>query len=115
RFVHTSSVIPGAPEQARWMRAEPRRSLPAPVLERIAHTAFPGCRVLSSEALGDGKRNANFKLQLDPAPVPEVIYAEPRGCDDLPPFTFTRWIEGITFKELKRSGDADAIAQAAQA
>jgi hypothetical protein len=46
------------------MRAEPRRSLPAPVLQRIAHTAFPGCRVLSSEPLGDGKRNANFKLHL---------------------------------------------------
>ena len=138
-------MIPGAPEQARWMRAEPRRSLPAPVLHRIAHTAFPGCRVLSSEPLGDGKRNANFKLHLDPAPgpvvlriyehdpalcqkeidlmrlvgaavpVPEVIYAQPHGWEDLPPFTFTRWIEGITFKELKRSGDAEAIAQAAQA
>ncbi|MGA3074668.1 MAG: aminoglycoside phosphotransferase family protein [Bryobacteraceae bacterium] len=138
-------MIPGAPHQARWMRAEPRRSLPAPVLERIARTAFPGCRVLSSEPLGDGKRNANFKLHLDPAPapvvlriyehdptlcqkeidlmrlvsaavpVPEVIYAEPHGWEDLPPFTFTRWIEGITFKELKRSGDADAIPQAAQA
>jgi aminoglycoside phosphotransferase (APT) family kinase protein len=138
-------MIPGAPEQARWMRAEPCRSLPAPVLDRIVHVAFPGCRVLSSEPLGDGKRNANFKLQLDPAPgpvvlriyehdaslcqkevdlmrlvggsvpVPEVIYAELQGWEDLPPFTFTRWIEGITFKELKRSGDADAIAEAAQA
>jgi len=127
------------------MRAEPRRSLPAPVLERIAHTAFPGCRVLSSEPLGDGKRNANFRLQLDPAsapvvlriyehdpslcqkevdlmrlvggsvPVPEVIYAEPHGGEDLPPFTLTRWIEGITFKGLKRSGDVEAIAQAEQA
>ncbi len=127
------------------MRAEPRRSLPAPVLERIAHTAFPRCRVLSSEPLGDGKRNANFKLRLEPnpdpvvlriyehdaslcgkevdlmrlvsgsVPAPEVIYAEPRGWEHLPPFIFTRWIEGITFKELKRSGDAEAIAQAAQA
>lgn len=126
------------------MRSEPRRSLPAPVLERMVHTAFPGCRVLSSEPLGDGKRNANFKLHLDPAPAPvvlriyehdpalcqkeidlmrlvgaslpapEVIYAEPHGWEDLPPFTLTRWIAGITFKELKGS-DADAIAQAAQA
>ena len=139
------SVIPGAPEQARWMRAEPRRSLPAPLLERVVNAAFPRCSVLSSEPLGDGKRNANFKLQLDPAPgqvvlriyehdaslcqkevdlmrlvrstvpVPEVIYAEPHGWGDLPPFTFTRWIEGITFKDLKHSGDAEAIAQAAQA
>jgi len=127
------------------MRAEPRRSLPAPVLERIVRAAFPGCRVLSSEPLGDGKRNANFKLQLDPAPepmvlrmyehdaslcqkeidlirlvsgsvpVPEVVYAEPHARDDLPPFQLTRWIEGLTLKELKRGGDAEAIAQAAQA
>jgi aminoglycoside phosphotransferase (APT) family kinase protein len=138
-------VIPGAPEQARWTRAEPRRSLPVPVLERIVHAAFPGCRVLGSEPLGDGFRNANFKLQLDPAPepvvlriyehdpslcqkeidlmrlvggtvpVPEVIHAEPRGWEDLPPFTLTRWVEGISFRDLKRSGDAEAIAQAAQA
>ena len=127
------------------MRAEPRRSLPAPVLERIVHTAFPDCHVLSIEPLGDGRRNANFKLQIDPAPqpvvlrihehdaalcqkeidlmrlvgglapVPEVIHAEPHGWEDLPPFRMTRWIEGITFRDLKRSGDAEAIAQAAQA
>jgi aminoglycoside phosphotransferase (APT) family kinase protein len=141
-------------EPRRWMRAEPRRSLPAPVLQRIVHAAFPGCRVLSSEPLGDGLRNANFKLYLGkkdvhtivntarrgraprPAPVvlriyehdaslcqkeidlmrlvggtvpvPEVIYSEP-------PFTLTRWVEGITFRDLKRTGDAEAIAQAAQA
>src|ERR1039458_4193682 len=70
---HAGSMVPGAPEQARWMRAEPRRSLPAPVLERIAHTASPGCRVLASEPLGDGLRNANFKLKLDPAPEPVVL------------------------------------------
>jgi aminoglycoside phosphotransferase (APT) family kinase protein len=127
------------------MRAEPRRGLPAPVLERIVHAAFPGCRVLSSEPLGDGKRNANLKLQLDPAPkpvvlriyehdpslcrkevdlmrlvggsvpVPEVIHAEPHGWEDLPPFTLTRWVDGISFRDLKRSGDADGIAQAAYA
>lgn len=127
------------------MRAAPRRNVPAPVLECIVRAALPGCRVLSSEPLGDGKRNANFKLLLDSAhepvvlrmyehdpalcqkevdlmrlvrgsvPVPEVIYAEPSGRGDLPPFTVTRWVEGITFKELKRGGDAEAIAQAAQA
>jgi len=126
------------------MCAEPRRSLPAPVLERIVHTAFRGCRVVASEALGDGLRNANFKLYLDPVPepvvlriyehdvslcrkevdlmrlvagsvpVPEVLYAEPRGWDGLPPFTLTRWVEGISFRDLKRSGDAQAIAEAAE-
>ena len=138
-------MIPGAPEQSRWVRAEPRRSLSTPALERIVHAAFPRCRVLSSEPLGDGKRNANFKLQLDPTPepvvlriyehdaslcqkevdlmrlvstavpVPEVIHAEPHGWEDLPPFTLARWVEGITFRDLKGSGDAEAIAEAAQA
>jgi len=127
------------------MRAEPRRSLSAPVLERIVRAAFPRCRVLSVESLGNGLRNANFKLQLDPVPepvvlriyehhaslcqkeidlmrmvggslpVPEVIRAEPRGRENLPPFMLTRWVDGITFHDLKRSGDADAIAQAAHA
>jgi aminoglycoside phosphotransferase (APT) family kinase protein len=138
-------VIPGAPEEGRWMRAEPRRSLPAPVLQRIVGTAFPGCRVLACEPLGDGLRNANFKLRLDPArepvvlriyehhaslcqkeidlmrmvagsvAVPEVIYAGPNGWEDLPPFTLTRWVEGISFRDLKRGGDRECIAQAAQA
>ena len=138
-------MIPGAPEQARQIRGEPRRSLPRPVLDRIVHAAFPRCRLLACEPLSDGLRNANFKLQLDPAPEPvvlriyehdaslcqkeidlmrlvgrsvpvaEVIYAEPSGWEDLPPFTLSRWVEGITFRDLKRSGDAEAIAQAAHA
>jgi aminoglycoside phosphotransferase (APT) family kinase protein len=138
-------VISGAPEQGRWMRAEPRRSLSAQVLQRIAGAALPGCRVLASEPLGDGLRNANFKLHLGPArepvvlriyehhaslcqkeidlmrlvggsvPVPEIIHAEPRRWEDLPPFTMTRSVEGISFRDLKRSGDREGIAQAAQA
>jgi len=127
------------------MRAEPRRSLPAPVLERIVHTALPRSRVLGSEPLGDGLRNTSFKLYLDPAsepvvlriyehdvslcqkeidlmrlvcgsvPVPEVIHAAPHGWEDQPPFTLTRWVEGISFRDLKRSGDGEAIARAAHA
>jgi aminoglycoside phosphotransferase (APT) family kinase protein len=138
-------VIPGAPEQARWIRAEPRRSLPAPVLDRIVHTAFPRCRLLASEPLRDGLRNSNFKLYLDrptepvvlriyehdaslcqkeidlmrlvgkTVPAPVVIHAEPHGWEGQPPFTLTQWVEGIAFRDLKRSGDAEAIAQAAHA
>jgi aminoglycoside phosphotransferase (APT) family kinase protein len=138
-------LIPGAPEQARQICGEPRRSLPQPVLDRIVHAAFPRCRLLACEPLSDGLRNANFKLCLDPAPEPvvlricehdpslcqkeidlmrlvgdsvpvaEVIYAEPHGWEDLPPFTLSRWVDGITFRDLKRSGEAQATAQAAQA
>jgi aminoglycoside phosphotransferase (APT) family kinase protein len=133
------SVNPGA----RWSRLEPRRTLPAPVLQRIVDTAFPRRRVVEMQPLTGGLRNANFKLRLDstpesvvlriyehdaslcqkeidllrlvggPVPVPEVLYAEPRGCPDLPPFILMRYVEGISFRDLKRTGDTDAIAQAA--
>jgi aminoglycoside phosphotransferase (APT) family kinase protein len=138
-------LIPGAPAEARWKHVEPRRSLAASVLDRIAEAAFPGRRVVSMEPLRDGLRNANFKLYLnlasepvvlriyehDPSlcrkeadlwrlvrasvPAPEMIYTEQRGWEDLPPFAVLRWIEGITFRELKRTGDRDAITQAAYA
>ena len=48
-------------------------------------------------------------------PVAEALYAEPLGWEDLPPFTLTRWVEGITFHDLKRGGDREAITQAARA
>ena len=47
-------------------------------------------------------------------PVPEVIHAEPAGIEDLPPFALVSFVEGISFRELKRTGDREAIAQAAQ-
>ncbi len=46
-------------------------------------------------------------------PVPEVIYAEPNGWKGVPPFALLRYVEGITYRELARSGDSEAIAQAA--
>jgi len=89
-----------------------------------------------------GMRNANFKLQLDSVsepiilriyehdaslcqkeidlirligssvPAPQVIHAEPLGWEDVPPFTLSRYIEGISYRELSRSNDRDGIAQA---
>jgi hypothetical protein len=61
-------MFPSGPVEARWMRLEPRRALPPQVLERIVHAAFPHCRVLKMQPLGDGLRNANFKLHLDSTP-----------------------------------------------
>jgi hypothetical protein len=137
-------MIPGAPDQAGWIRAEPRRSLPAPLEELIVHAVFPHSRVIDAERLTDGLRNANFRLRLDSRPefivlrvyehhtslcqkeldliglltgsvrVPEVIYAQPRGWDQIPPFILTCNVEGIGFEELKRRGDPEAIAQASR-
>jgi aminoglycoside phosphotransferase (APT) family kinase protein len=133
----------GAPGKARWFRSEPRRTLPIPDLERIVHTAFPRGQVAEIQPLGDGLRNANFKLRLDSTPewivlriyehdpslcqkeldlmrlvsgsvpVPELIHAMPDGVENFPPFSLSRFVEGISFRELRRSGDLDAIAQAA--
>jgi len=129
--------------EARWVKAEPRRTLPAAVLQRIVSRASPRSRVLEAQFLSGGLRNANFKLLLDSGarsrvlrvyehdvsicrkeidllrmlrgavPVPEVIYAEPRGLDDIPPFALLEYVDGIAFHELRRSGDVEAIAQAA--
>ena len=136
-------MLPGAPHEARWTRWEPRRTLPTETLDRMVRTAFPHCRVVEMQPLGDGSRNANFKLRLDgqpeplvlriyehdaslcrkemdlfrlaggSVPVPEVIHAEPCGLEDLPPFTLARYVEGISLRDLKRSGDPEATAEAA--
>lgn len=124
------------------MRSQPRRALSATSLERMVQAAFSSARIVDVQPLTDGLRNANFKIRLssmsDPivlrifehdaslcqkeadllrligasVPVPEVLYAAPHGLGDTPPFTLLRYIEGITFRELKRSGDAEALAQA---
>jgi aminoglycoside phosphotransferase (APT) family kinase protein len=136
-------MLPGAPHQARWIRLEPRRTLPVPVLERLIRLAFPRCRLLEARPFTDGLRNTNFKLRLDSSPdpivlrmfehdaslcqkeidlyrlihgsvsVPELIYAQPDGFEDLPAFTLARYVDGISFLDLKRAGDSEAIAQAA--
>jgi aminoglycoside phosphotransferase (APT) family kinase protein len=136
-------MLPGTPHEARWVRSEPRRTLPPETLDRMVHTAFPRCRVVEIQPLGDGLRNASFKLHLDgqpepvvlriyehdaslcrkeldllrlaggSVPVPEVIHAEPCGLEDLPPFTLARYVEGISLRDLRRSGDAGAVAEAA--
>ena len=136
-------MLPGAPHEARWVRRGPRRTLPPEMLDRMVHTAFPRCNVIEIQPLGDGLRNANFKLRLDgqpepvvlriyehdaslcrkeldllrlaggSVPVPEVIHAEPYGLEDLPPFTLARYVKGIGLRHLRRSGDTGAMAEAA--
>jgi len=84
---------------------------------------IPRCRVVEMQPLGDGLRNANFKLRLDGQPEPVVlrIYEHEPRCagrrwtcfgwpaarfpcggdsrgavrlEDLPPFTLARYVEG---------------------
>jgi len=137
-------MISGAAREARWVRPEPRRSLPASLAERMIHAALPAARVVSATPLTDGLRNANFRIEVDGAagplvlrlyehdyslcrkeadlirrigrvvPVPEAIHAEPDGWDDAPPFALLSYVNGVTLHQLKRSGDREAFAQAAE-
>jgi len=138
-------MAPGAHAEARWVRPEPRRTLPAPLLDRIVNRVFPRAHVLEAEFLAEGLRNANFKLRLrhpaatvvlriyehDPSlcrketdlmrlvagrvPVPEILDIEERGFEDVPAFLVMRFVEGISFLGLKRTGDTAGVAQAAAA
>ena len=136
-------MISGAPHEARWVRSEPRRALSASDLDRIIQSAFGQNRVAEVQPLIAGRRNANFKVRLasgadwfvvriyehdaslcqkevdlirlirSSVPVPEVIHSEPGGLDHLSPFVVMRYVEGITFRELKFSGNPTEIAEAA--
>ena len=111
---------------------------------RLIARAFRKARVVGLECLTGGLRNANFKVTLserdepvvlriyqqDPSacqkevdllrllhetvPAPEVLHAEPNGLDEIGPFAVLRYVEGITFRELKRTGDLNAIQQASR-
>jgi len=133
----------GTPAEARWSRFEPRRSLEADLAYQLLRRAFPRCRIASIAALSGGYRDANFKVQLEsPAmavvlriyehasslcqkeidliglvagaiPVPELLFAEPRETGDIAPFAIFRFVEGVTLRELKQTGNQQAIAEAA--
>lgn len=111
----------------------------------MVRAAFPGRRIIEVNSLEGGFRNANFRLQLDSppgrvvlriyehhaslcrketdilrlisgsVPAPEVLYVEPKATNDVPPFALLRYVEGITFRELKGGRDAHSISQAAYA
>lgn len=134
-------MLSGTPQEARSARSERREVLPPGWLERMALAAFPHGKVVEASPLTDGFRNSNFKVRLDSetavlrvyehdeslcrkeidllsllagsVPVPELIHAESSGLDGLPPFAWVRFVEGITFRELRRRGDLEATGQAA--
>jgi aminoglycoside phosphotransferase (APT) family kinase protein len=116
-------------DNAGWLRA-------------IFSRALPGHRLAAAEPLAGGLSNTLYRLRTedlpdtfvlrvytrDPAacrkemdihrlvrgtvPVPEIVYADPDGA---PPHALMRWVEGPTFRDVKHSRDADAVAECAQA
>src|SRR5262245_49141570 len=105
----------------------------------ILSYAFPKQKIASTELLTGGLINTNFKVQFESyhlpvvlrlyrdgadvcrkevalhklvqaeIPVPEMIHNETDNPDGLPPFAVFEFINGITFQQLKRTGDVDAI------
>ncbi|MFL6210837.1 MAG: phosphotransferase family protein [Pyrinomonadaceae bacterium] len=117
---------------------------PAAVAQLLA-TIFRGRRVVNMERLAEGLCNFNYKIDFDPPaepvvlriygrdpaacrkeadllrllhdpiPVPEVLHVNAQGCNEVGPFIVMRYVAGLTFRQLKRTGAAAAIAQAAAA
>jgi len=132
----------GPPPEARWMRDVPRRSLNRGQLDSILHAALGSHPISTIHPLTDGFRNANFKIEFadgsepvvlrlyehDPGicqkevdlvrlvqesvPVPEIIYAEPRPMNGLPPSVIMKFVEGISIRDLRHTGDNKALEQA---
>jgi aminoglycoside phosphotransferase (APT) family kinase protein len=46
-------------------------------------------------------------------PVPEILYADPRGDEDIGPYLVSRWVKGETFREIKSRRDPGEIAEGA--
>jgi aminoglycoside phosphotransferase (APT) family kinase protein len=112
------------------------------LVRRLVSTAFPNRQVSHAELLTGGRINTNLKLSFStgefPAvlrlhkkgsatcaketqviqlikstvPVPEVLYVDSEGLDGSGPFSVIEFIEGLTFQQLKRTGNLAAIHQA---
>jgi aminoglycoside phosphotransferase (APT) family kinase protein len=115
------------------------------VLTRIILGAFPGRRIAAFKLLDGGLSNDVYRVHIadladsfvlrlyvrDPGacrkevdlhrlisptvPVPEILYSDCAGDPNTPPHILMRWVEGITFREIKRRGDPAEIAQCAHA
>jgi aminoglycoside phosphotransferase (APT) family kinase protein len=62
-----------------------------------------------------GKEADLHRLIGRTVPVPEILHAEPRGIEGWGPFVLMRFVEGVSFRELRASGDEEAIGEAAAA
>jgi len=114
-------------------------------INQILERALPGHALKSFELLNGGAVNLSYLLRLegteapfvlrihmhDPSmcqkevqllrsvskqlPVPDLIYANPDGEGDVGPHVLYRYIEGMTFQELKSRGNLQDMAEAAYA
>lgn len=111
----------------------------------ILANALPDHRLKSFEPLAGGMRNLNYLLHVegvedrlvlriytrDPSacrkevelhsivsgwiPVPEIVYANSAGEGDIGTYMLKRYVEGVTFQELKSKETPETTAEAAYA
>ena len=112
-------------------------------VRRLVAQVFPHRQISHAEHLSGGRINTNLKLTFStgepPAvlrlhkkgsavcaketqvielikstvPVPEIFYVDSEGVDGCGPFSIIEFVEGLTFQQLKRTGNLEAIHQAA--
>jgi fructokinase len=122
---------------------EATRSPSLEAVTRLLGSIFGARRVDKVQALPEGLCNFNYRVDLgrgaevvvlriygrdpqacrkeadllrllgDLVPVPEVLHVSASGDCGVGPFIVMRYVEGITFRQLRRTRDAEAIAQAA--
>jgi len=115
----------------------------ADLIRHCINASFPHRTVSSTELLTGGRINTNVKVNFSSeeapvvlrlhkkgttyclkeaavvelikstVPVPEILHVDAEGLDGSDPFTIMEFVEGLTFQQLKRSGDLPAIQQAA--
>lgn len=135
-------MFPRGHEKRAWRREGDFQPPSLEEVQRWLTPWLAGCAIRDIKLMDGGLMNRNCRIQLsrspdvvlrlydrDPAsaakelailqrlrrglPVPEVLYARADARDGDPPFLVLEWIDGVSLRELRRSGDADAIAGAA--
>ncbi len=119
--------------------------LPLETVGRLVGRVVPRHRVIDAKLLPGGLCNTNIRVRLDPdigavvlriydrdpaacrkevdlhelvrrtVPVPEVLGAATDGVDGIGPYAVMRYVEGMTFQELRRRKDARMVAAASEA
>ena len=82
-------------------------------VEFSSHQAPVVLRLYRGDAAVCLKETAFLRLVRSTVPVPEVIHIEQNGIKGSPPFCILEFVNGLTFQQLKRTGDLEAIHQAA--
>jgi aminoglycoside phosphotransferase (APT) family kinase protein len=124
-------------------RRKKMKKLPRNEVARLLAAIFGAGSAAQVELMSEGLSNLNYKVALkarsetvvlriygrDPAawqkevdllnllgdtiPVPEVLHVYESGLCGIGPFIIMRYVEGISFRQLKKARDTEAIAQAA--